>query len=79
MNHIMAQMLAIVVNKRQFDRDLQLPNVEFAYNNSASAAMGLTPTRSAWGDFHISLPQRLNALGSMITTGWPLTILLTPF
>ena len=43
MNHTMAQMLAMVVNERQDDWDLQLPHVEFAYNNSVSAATGLAP------------------------------------
>ena len=39
----MAQMLAMVVNERQDDWDLHLPHVEFAYNNSVSAATGLAP------------------------------------
>ena len=42
-NHTMAQMLAMVVNEHQDDRDLQLPHVEFAYNNSVSAVTGLAP------------------------------------
>ena len=42
-NHTMAQMLAMVVNERQDDWDLQLPHVEFAYNNSVIASMGLAP------------------------------------
>ena len=42
-NHTMAQMLAMVVDERQDDWDLHLPHVEFAYNNSVSAATGLTP------------------------------------
>ena len=42
-NHTMAQMLALVVNERQDDWDLQLPHVRFAYNNSVSAATGLAP------------------------------------
>ena len=37
-NHTMAQMLAIVVNTLQNNQDDQLPHVEFAYNNSVSAA-----------------------------------------
>ena len=41
MNHTMAQMLAMVVNERQDHWDLQLPHVEFAYNNSGNAATGL--------------------------------------
>ena len=40
-DHTIAQMLAMVVNERQDDWDLHLPHVEFAYNNSVSAAMRL--------------------------------------
>ena len=36
-------MLAMVYNERQDDWDAQLPHVEFAYNNSVSAATGLAP------------------------------------
>ena len=43
MNHTMDQMLAMVVNERQDDWDLQLSHVEFAYNNLVSAATGLAP------------------------------------
>jgi len=43
-NHTMAQMLAMVVNEQQNDWDAHLPHVEFAYNNSVSAATGLAPT-----------------------------------
>ena len=39
----MAEMLAMDVNERQDDWDLQLSHVEFAYNNSVSAATGLAP------------------------------------
>ena len=39
----MAQTLAMVVNERQDDWYLQLPHVEFAYNNSVSAVTGLAP------------------------------------
>ena len=42
-NHSMDQMLAMVVNERQDDWDLHLPHVEFACNNSLSAATGLAP------------------------------------
>ena len=42
-NCTMAQMLAMVINERQDGWDLQLPHVEFAYNNSVSAATGLAP------------------------------------
>ena len=48
-NHNMAHMLAMVVNERQNDRDLHLPNVEFAYNNLVSAAMGLAPNEVHMG------------------------------
>ena len=40
-NHTTAQMLAMVVNERKDDWDVHLPHVEFAYNNSVSAATGL--------------------------------------
>ena len=42
-NHTMAQMLAMVVNEQQHDWDVRLPHVEFAFNNSVSAATGLAP------------------------------------
>ena len=42
-NHTMAQMLAMVCNKHQNDWDGHLPHVEYAYNNSVSAATGLAP------------------------------------
>ena len=42
-NNTMAPMLAMAVNERQVDWDLHMPHVEFAYNNSVSAAMGLAP------------------------------------
>ena len=42
-NHTLAQMLAMVVNERQDNWDEHLPHVEFAYNNSVSAATGLSP------------------------------------
>ena len=35
-------MLAMVVNEQQTDWDVQLPHVESAYNNSVSAATGLS-------------------------------------
>ena len=49
MNHTMAQMLAMVVNELQEDWDLRLPHVEFAYNNSVSAATGLAPSEVHMG------------------------------
>lgn len=40
-NHIMAQMLPMVVNERTDDWDVHLPHVEFAHNNPGSAATGM--------------------------------------
>ena len=42
MNHTMVLLLAVVVNE-QDDWDLQLPHVDFAYNNLVSAATALAP------------------------------------
>ena len=42
-NHTMAQMLAMICNEHQNDWDVHLPHVEYAYNNSVSAATGLAP------------------------------------
>ena len=42
-NHAMAQMPAMVVSERQYNWDVHLPHVEFACNNSVSAATGLAP------------------------------------
>ena len=42
-NHTMAQMLAMFCNEHQNDWDIHLPHVEYAYNNSVSAATGLAP------------------------------------
>ena len=53
-NHTMAQMLATLVNERQEDWDLHLPHVEFAHNNSVSAATGLVPN-----DVHMGRLPRL--------------------
>ena len=39
----MAQILATVCNDHQNDWDVHLPHVEYAYNNSVSAATGLAP------------------------------------
>ena len=49
MNHNMAQMLAMVVNERQDDWDLQLPHVEFAYNNLVTVGTGLAPNEVHMG------------------------------
>ena len=50
-NHTMAQMLAMVVNELQNNRDVQLPHVELAYNNSVSAVTGLAPNELHMGRF----------------------------
>ena len=42
-------MLAMVVNELQNNWDVQLPHVEFAYNNSVSAATGLAPNEVHMG------------------------------
>ena len=42
-NHTMAQLLAMVCNEHQNDWDVHLLHVEYAYNNSVSAATGLAP------------------------------------
>ena len=39
--HTMAKVLAMVCNEHQNDWDAHLSHVEYAYNNSASAATGL--------------------------------------
>lgn len=41
-NHTMALMLSMVVDKRQHDWNVHLPHVEFAYNRAVSAAAGLS-------------------------------------
>ena len=48
-NNTMAQMLAVVANERQDDWGLHLPHVEFAYNNSGSAATSLAPNEVHMG------------------------------
>ena len=48
-NHTMAQMLAMVCNEHQNDWDVHLPHVEYAYNNSVSAATGLAPNEVHMG------------------------------
>ena len=53
-NHTMAQMLAMVCNEHQNDWDAHLPHVEYAYNNSVSAATGL-----ASNEVHIGRLPRL--------------------
>ena len=47
--HTMAQMLAMVVNERQDEWDLQVSHIEFAYNISVSAATGLAPNEVYMG------------------------------
>ena len=51
----MAQMLAIFSNEHQNDWDAHLPHVEYAYNNSVSAATGLAPN-----EIHIGRLPRLS-------------------
>ena len=48
-NHTMAQTLAMVVNEPQNNWDAQISHVEFAYNNSVSAATGLAPNEVHMG------------------------------
>ena len=48
-NHTMAQMLAMVVNERQDEWDLQLPHVEFAYNKFGQCGDGFGTQRSSHG------------------------------
>ena len=45
----MAQMLDMVVNELQNCWDEQLPDIEFAHNNSVSAATGLAPNEIHMG------------------------------
>ena len=42
-NHSMTQISAMVCNEHQNDWDVHLPHVEYAYNNSVSAATGHAP------------------------------------
>ena len=48
-DHTMAQMLDMVVNELQNCWDEQLPHIEFAHNNSVSAATGLAPNEIHMG------------------------------
>ena len=48
-NQMMALMLAMVGDEEETNSDLQIPNVESAYNNSVSAATGLTPNEIHMG------------------------------
>ena len=54
-NHTMAQMLVMVCNEHQNDCDVHLPHVEYTYNNSVSAAMGLARMKSTWDVYRASL------------------------
>ena len=45
----MAQMLAMVCNEHQNDWDVHLPHIEYAYNNSVSAATSLAPNEVYMG------------------------------
>ena len=40
--YTIGEMLAMVCNEHQHDWDVHLPHVEYAYNNSVTAATGLT-------------------------------------
>ena len=66
-NHTMAQMLAMVVNELQNNWDVQLPQVEFAYNNSVSAATGLAPNEVHMGRLPRLPLTILNAPASLAT------------
>ena len=46
LNHTIAQMLSMIINERQDDWDLCLPQVQAAYNNSVNLATGLAPNES---------------------------------
>ena len=48
-NHTMAQVPAMVINQLRNHWHEQLPHVEFAYNNSVSAATGLAPNEVHMG------------------------------
>ena len=50
-NHTISQMLAKVCNEHQNDWDVHLPHVEYAYNNSVSAATGLAQNEVHFGTF----------------------------
>ena len=67
----MAQTLAMVVNKLQNNWHEQLPHVEFAYNNSVSAATGLAPNEVHMGRLPRLPLTILNAPGSPVTRAWP--------
>ena len=53
-NHSLAQMLSLAINGQHDDWDEWLPNVVQAYNNSVSAAIGLTQN-----DIHLGRMPRL--------------------
>ena len=62
----MAQMLVMVDNERQDDWDLRLPHVEFAYNNSVSAATDLAPNevhRSRLSQLPLTVIDRIGVVG----------------
>ena len=44
-NYTMASMRTLVVNERQDDWDIHLPQVEFTYNNSSAPPLGLPQMR----------------------------------
>ena len=49
MNHTMAQMLDMIVNKLQNDWKLHRPHIKFACNNSARSTTGLAPNEDHMG------------------------------
>ena len=70
-NHTMAQMLAVVCTEIQNDWDILLPQVEFAYENSASTATGLAPN-----EVHMNrLPRHPSPYLNNTTPGYPSTVL----
>ena len=59
-------MLAMVVNEQQDDWDLRLPHLQFAYNNSVSAATGLAPEEVHMGRLprlHLTVIERNGVAG----------------
>ena len=62
-------MLAMVCNEHQNDWDVHLPHVEYAYNNSVSAATGLAPNEVHIGRLPRSLSPSL--IDHMVVTSEP--------
>ena len=68
----MAEMLAMDVNERRDDWDLQLPHVKFAYSSLVSAATGLAPNKVHMGRLP-RLPLTVFARTGVATRVWPAT------